>query len=304
MKDPSPYLKGGSGFLAWALYGHIPLHDGAGMASLLFSEAKAKTLYGRGSRTRNTMRKAAIAASSMVPVDNRRGKKQKGELEDVHAVNPNNNDSADLALFAKTIAHLEVEALEKEEKQQHGTCVRLVRDKLTACRRRSDILLQQLRLFARSKKNTTALFDKLEATEAEVEKLEYELVALEERECGRHMQILEKKRCMALAASIERTQSIIGKGDSFDSFASSGLESSSSSGGHNESGGNEDIDDDNNGDGSDGSKNTATASSMPYNDGTKCMECNTIPTDHICSKCKKVRVCSICCDTNCDLHNQ
>ena len=207
VKDPNPYMKGGSGFLAWALYGHIPLHDGAGMASLLFSEAKAKTSYGRGSKTRTAMRKAAIAASSsmLVPVDNRRGKKQKRELEDVHAVNPNNNDSADLALFAKTIAHLEVEALENEEKQQHGMCVCLVRDKLTACRRRSDILLQQLQLFAKSKKNTTALFDKLEATEAEVEKLECELVALEERECGRHMQMLEKKRCMALAASIERT---------------------------------------------------------------------------------------------------
>lgn len=304
VKDPNPYMKGGSGFLAWALYGHIPLHDGAGMASLLFSEAKAKTSYGRGSKTRTAMRKAAIAASSMVPVDNRRGKKQKRELEDVHAVNPNNNDSADLALFAKTIAHLEVEALENEEKQQHGMCVRLVRDKLTACRRRSDILLQQLQLFAKSKKGTTALFDKLEATEAEVEKLECELVALEERECGRHMQMLEKKRCMALAANIERTPPMIGKGDSFDSFTSSGLESSSSSGGHNESGGNDDIvDNDNNGDGSDGSNNTATASSMPYNDGTKCMECNTIPTDHICSKCKKVRVCSICCDTNRDLQN-
>ena len=303
VKDPNPYMKGGSGFLAWALYGHIPLHDGAGMASLLFSEAKAKTSYGRGSKTRTAMRKAAIAASSMVPVDNRRGKKQKRELEGVHAVNPNNNDSADLALFSKTIAHLEVEALENKEKQQHGMCVRLVRDKLTACRRRSDILLQQLQLFAKFKKNTAALFDKLEATEAEVEKLECELVALEERECGRHMQMLEKKRCMALAASIERTPPMIGKGASFDSVTSSGLESSSSSGGHNESGRNDDIDNDNNGDGSDGSNNTATASSTPYNDGTKCMECNTIPTDHICSKSKKVRVCSICCDTNRDLQN-
>ena len=100
----------------------------------------------------------------------------RSELEDVlHAVNPNNNDSVDFALSAKTIAYLEVEALEKEEKQQHGMCVRLVRDKLTACGRRSDILLQQLQFFAKSKKNTTALFDKLEATEVEVEKLECEL---------------------------------------------------------------------------------------------------------------------------------
>jgi hypothetical protein len=112
---------------------------------------------------------------------------------------------------------------------------------------------------------------------------------------------LEKKRCMALAASIERTPPMIGKKDSFYSITSSGLESSSSSGGQNESGGNDDIDDDNNGDGSDGSNNTATVTT--YNDGTKCMECSTIPTGHVCSKCKKVRVCSICCDTNRDLQN-
>jgi hypothetical protein len=226
-------------------------------------------------------------------------------LEDLHAVKLNNNDSADMALLAKTVALLEVEALEKEEKQQHGMCVRLVRDKLTACRRRSDVLLQQLQLFAKAKKKTTELYDKLEATEAEVEQLECELVALEERECDRHMQMLEKKRSsMALAASTERTPPTIGKGDSFDSFTSSGLESSSS-GGQNESGGNDNIDDDDdddNGDGSDGSSNTATAVTT-YNDGTKCMECNTIPTDHVCSKCKKVRVCSICCDTNRDLQN-
>jgi hypothetical protein len=201
----------------------------------------------------------------------------------VHAFKPNNNDSADLALFANTIALLEAEALEKEEKQQHGMRVRLVRGKLTACRRRSDILLQQLQLSAKSKKDsTTVLFDKLEATEAEIKKLECELVALEERECGRHMQMLEKKRCMALAASIERTPPMIGKGDSFDSFTSSQLESSSSSGGHNESGGNDNIDDDNNGDGSDGSNTTATVTT--YNDGTKCMECNTIPPLITCAQ--------------------
>jgi hypothetical protein len=114
-KDLNPYFKCGSGFLAWALFGHIPLHDGVEMASLLFSEVKKSTSYGRGSKTRTAMRKAAMAAS-VLPVDNRRGKKR--EMENMHDApgHPNNNNAADLALLAQTLEHLEAEALEKEEK--------------------------------------------------------------------------------------------------------------------------------------------------------------------------------------------
>ena len=51
----------------------------------------------------------------------------------------------DLELLTKTLGHLSsANAREREEKQQHHMCGCLVWDKLAACRRRSEVLLQQL----------------------------------------------------------------------------------------------------------------------------------------------------------------
>ena len=291
-KDANPYFKCGSGFLAWALYGHIPLHDSPGMASLLFSEVKTPTSYGRGTSTRSAMRKAAMAAS-MPPVDNRHGKKR-AEME--VPVQPDNEAADDLSLYLRqTLEQFETKDLEKEEKEHHGMCVRLVRDKLVARRGKREMILQQLNLISKYKKKTDhTMYDKMQENEAEIEKLELELVTLQEEECVRRRSYLDKKRCMlatrsstSVPTSVEATP-MIEKGDSFES--TSGLESSSSGG--NDDGGNVGMDD-----------NTATATSMPYKNSTICMECNTIPTDHICSKCKRIRVCSVCCDTNRDLQN-
>ena len=246
-----PYFKCGSGFLVWALYGYIPLLDGVEMASHLFSAVKVSGSYGRGSKARKAMRKAAMTASSVnvPPVDNRRGKKQKlGGDELAVSIMPPNNDADEIALLAQTLQHLEAETLEKEEKQHHSMRVRLVRDKLIACKRRSDVLLQQLQLSSKYKKKAdTDKLDKLDANEAEIEKLETELETLQEEECGRHRQMLEKKKLCMLNTT---TPPMIGKGDSFESFTtSSGLESSSS-------GGNADDDnDDDRNDGDDGNDN-------------------------------------------------
>jgi hypothetical protein len=241
------------------------------------------------------MRKAAMAAS-MLPVDNRRGKKR--VLEDVHAVltvhHPNNNNAADSAVLAQTLEHLEAETLEKEEKQHHGICVRLVRDKLAACKRRSDMLLQQLQLSSKYKKKTdTTMLDKLKSNETEIEKIESELVALQEEECGRHRQMLEKKRCMVVArarsTSIETIPPMIGKDNSFESF--SGLESSSSGGNAEDDDNGNDGDVGNNGDSrNDGVSGNGNGSTYPatstQSNTTTCMECNCIPIDHVFSKCK------------------
>ena len=66
-------FKIGVGFLAWALWGHIPLNDGTQVVSKLFSNAKTNTSYGRGTSTRSAMRHAVIAASA-APIDDRRGR--------------------------------------------------------------------------------------------------------------------------------------------------------------------------------------------------------------------------------------
>ncbi len=85
------FFKVGVGFLAWALWGHIPLNDGAQMVSKLFSNAKANTSYGRGTSTRSAMQNAVIAASA-APVDNRRGR---GKKRDNNILNTNVSFSFD-----------------------------------------------------------------------------------------------------------------------------------------------------------------------------------------------------------------
>ncbi|KAI2496986.1 hypothetical protein MHU86_17513 [Fragilaria crotonensis] len=151
---PGSFFKPGVGFLAWALWGHIPLHDGEQMISRLFNEVKANTSFGRGTSTRSVMRKALIAASA-APADNRRGKKRNADTVDMDTnsfVPPLADNVEDLALLTKTLEHLAAEAMEKEEKQHHHLRVRLVRDKLAARRRRSEVLLQQLTLSSSSRK--------------------------------------------------------------------------------------------------------------------------------------------------------
>jgi hypothetical protein len=41
------FFKCGVGFLAWALWGHIPIHDSAGMQSDFFDDTKKKASFGR-----------------------------------------------------------------------------------------------------------------------------------------------------------------------------------------------------------------------------------------------------------------
>jgi hypothetical protein len=126
--EKNPYFKFGVGFLAWALWGHIPIQDGAAMASMLFNESKVDKSFGRGTQTRTAMRKAAMAAS-MPPVENRRGKKH-----EIDVMQPPEN-AVEL--------DLEAEALEKQEKQHHSMRLRIIRDKRAARRGKREVILQQ-----------------------------------------------------------------------------------------------------------------------------------------------------------------
>jgi hypothetical protein len=278
------FFKAGIGFLAWALWGHIPLCPGEGMISLHFSEAKAGTSFGRGTSTRSAMRKALMAASA-APVDNRRGKKR--EATSVPAVSTDGKE--DLALLTKTLELLSSESMEKEEKQQHQLQVRLVRDKLAARRRRSEVLLQKIGLASKSKKktdDTTLLEQKVESIESDIEALENELENLQQLECDRHSKMLEKRRkmtCVETMMEIGMLPISIS-----ESFESNGTESGS---------GNDD---------SDANKNETEVVNVSGADAAAskiCMECKLIPTDHVCLKCKAVRVCSCCCDEKRDLQN-
>ena len=114
------------------------------------------------------------------------------------------NDVKDIALLTKTLQHLSAESMEREEKQHRHPCVRLVRNKLAARRRRSEVLLQQLTLSSKYKKRPDeTLFEKMESNEEVIEKLlEHELANLQERECQRHREMMEKRRTMSCVATM------------------------------------------------------------------------------------------------------
>ncbi|KAI2500766.1 hypothetical protein MHU86_13690 [Fragilaria crotonensis] len=125
---------------------------------------------------------------------NRRGKKRNADtvgMDTNSFVPPLADNVEDLALLTKTLEHLAAEAMEKEEKQHHHLRVRLVRDKLAARRRRSEVLLQRLTLSSKFKKKPdSTLFDKMNVNEEEIEKLEDELATLQELECIRHSEMM------------------------------------------------------------------------------------------------------------------
>ena len=159
--EKNHFFKFGVGFLAWALWGHIPIHDGAGMASMLFNESKVDTSFGRGTHTRSALRKAAMAAS-MPPVDNRHGKKHEIDM----VVQPENN--VELALWTSTLKHLEADAMEKQEKQHHSMLIRIIRDKLVVRRGKREVILQQLTISSKfRKKPDETLLEKMENNEGE-----------------------------------------------------------------------------------------------------------------------------------------
>lgn len=128
---------------------------------------------------------------------------EKKEVEDMIATNVQPaaavGDAAELALLAKTLKHLTADvAMEKEESRNHHLRVQLVRDKLTARRRCSEVFLQRLNLSSKNKKKPdTTLLDKMDADEDEIEKPENELVNLQEEEFRRPSKRMEKNdaRC-------------------------------------------------------------------------------------------------------------
>ena len=75
------FFKCGVGFLAWALWGHIPIHDSACMQSDSFGDGKINASFGRKTASRAQMRKLLIEQNAAT-VDNRRGRKSRAADEE------------------------------------------------------------------------------------------------------------------------------------------------------------------------------------------------------------------------------
>jgi hypothetical protein len=62
-------------------------------------------------------------------------------------------NAAKFVLWTNTLKHLEAKAMEKQEKQHHSMRVSIIRDKLTACHGKREVILQQLTLSSKLTKN-------------------------------------------------------------------------------------------------------------------------------------------------------
>jgi hypothetical protein len=193
------FFQCGPGFLAWALWGHIPIHDSACMQTDFFGSAKKNASFGR-----NTESNAAI-------VDNRRGKKRHvaTDEEEASTLTPPPSDSSKLFLV-KTLQFLNADSLEKERQKSAQLMIRNVRDKLTARRRNEDSIDKEVDRFFRSKRKPgQALLDKQAKIENEIALLEQELDVLQNDEYRQWTRLTILKGMFMLATMMMTTMSTI-----------------------------------------------------------------------------------------------
>ena len=269
------FFRCGVGFLAWALWGHIPIHNSACMQSDSFGDLKKNASVGRNVASRAQMRKLMIAECA-ASVDNRRGRKRRVTEDEVLPVPAPLVDSSSKLILAKTLQYLNADSLEKERQKNAQYMIRSVRDKLTARRRNEDSILRELDRFAKHKKKPgEALINKRDALEIEIASLEEKLDGLQSDECRRHSDML-KERSLEILATLSSS-------DAATTIARTDNNNQSSSA---------DSADDDEDDVVDVTPAAAAAMHTIVNEGW-CIECNT-PSNHSCRKCKKC-VCSLCC---------
>ena len=118
------FFKCGVGFLAWALWGYISIHDGAGMQSNLFGSVKINASLGRKTTSREQMRKLLIEKSAAT-VDNRRRRKRCATDEqeasnNLQTASPDPTSSLLLpgldskTMLVKALLYLNADSLQKE----------------------------------------------------------------------------------------------------------------------------------------------------------------------------------------------
>jgi hypothetical protein len=266
------------GFLAWCLWGWIPIHSGAKIKSSLFTDAKANASHGRKILSRQALKSAKHAAYRM-PVDVAAAKKVLGEQ-----VIPDTPSYEELTAHRESTGMLEMalelfkaDFAEKELQKRSYLEVLIVRDKLAAVTRKSDRLTDK---FYRTKKGLAANEMKLllDKYDEEIEVLEQQL---------QNIQKAEMKRRQSASSATGRP-SVAGGSTTADS-TSAAQESTVKA--IRPTIVIEDLD-----------FCPAVATTRSPSDGTQptkssvCIECNVTPSTHKCRKCREF-ICDLCCSS-------
>jgi hypothetical protein len=291
------FFKCGFGFLAWALWGHIPILDSAGMQGDFFSDAKKKASFGRITESRAAFRKLLVQQNA-AGIDNRRGKKRRADEEDASYLTPMRPfDSSSSKILEKTLKHMAEESLENKRQKLAEMAMRQIRDKLVAQRRKDDAMIQLLDRLSRGKKKPDqAILDKHTAIENEITLLEEKLDEMQSEECRRHSDVINQRYLeLTASSSSEDTETTIIRTDSNNELDSVDNRPIIEVGDDDDGDGDDDNDDDD--------INVVARVNTTNTNGNNggCIECS-IPSNHSCRKCKKC-ICSLCCAEKRELEN-
>jgi hypothetical protein len=277
------FFKCGFGFIAWALWGHIPILNSAGMQGDFFCDAKKNASFGRNTKSRAAFRKLLVQKNG-AGVDNRRGKKRRAEEEEASTLTPTHFDSS--KILAKTLQYMATESLENRRQKVAEMGMRSIRDKLISRHQKEDSIDEEIDRFARVKKKPgqALLDDDKNAIENEIVSLEEKLDEFQSEEYRRHSNVINQRRLELTAFSSEDT-TIIRCNSNNESSAGLGY--------------NHPIDVDNEDEEEDVDVNIIVHVNINNKNG--CIECD-LPSNHSCQKCKWC-VCSLCCAGKRELEN-
>ena len=153
---PATYIF--KGFIAWCLWGFIPVNDNLEMRSRGFTDSKTDTGFGRKTGSQRALARTAKGGATGPPAidDERRGRKRKhknnentellvDDDEDVLLLNTNvatalqkSNNMA--SVISQTLVFMDFQSAETQMKKIAELQVRILRDELAFLRRKSDKL--------------------------------------------------------------------------------------------------------------------------------------------------------------------
>ena len=179
---PSNYFF--KGFLAWCLWGWLPIQQGSAMKSSLFSDAKCDASFGRNTTSRQAIkeRKGSVATSPRQQTTATRPQQSLTARQQSDLLVELRNATKDV--MQKTYELFEAECVEKEQQKTAFLEVRIIRDNLASLTRKQDLLLQKYYHSTKGPIQNQMKTD-LDCLEAQIAGLEASLRILQETELHR-----------------------------------------------------------------------------------------------------------------------
>jgi hypothetical protein len=297
------------GFMAWCLWGHIPIpSNDADMKSLQFTDTKVGTGYGRNTGSRRALKDAALLQRDVDSnLDNRRGrtiKKQKRGLpkddnedtttsfgDDDTATNTTIVGADDERILKQALDYLDSESLEKARQKHSMLSFLRVRDEISSLKGQVDSVSRRFYHAKQGTPQADNLMEKIEAIEATMRERKEFLSILQHEEADRQLKVITERAAIRAAAAVadgfRRSSLFTAEPPQDDSTSSAvltitpvkqtppnGVVTFSSP-----------------------MKSPAEAMlAIASQEVLVCTECTITPTTHKCRRCKRY-VCDVCCST-------